>query len=124
MLELSDLYWLTFCGLVILWWWRSIKRREYAQFQAKQYCKRIELQWLDQNLVQKKSRFRRIGRFYWQIERYFQFEFSTTGEHRYSGYVVLLGERLSQIITDPYEKPEKDPEPPIETKSATVTRIH
>lgn len=110
MIEIQDLYWLTLGGIILIWWWQSIKMREQALWQAKKYCEQMNLQWLDQNLVMKKIRFIRKSMVYWKIEITFQFEFATTGSDRYRGFLIFVGGKLSQIVTDPYEPQEDLPE--------------
>jgi len=108
LLEIQDLYWLTLAGLVISFWWQSIQLRERALLHVKQYCKKMDLQWLDQNLVRKRIRIIFVTKIYWRLERSFQFEFTTTGEHRYRGVIVMLGKQLKTIETDPYEVPDEE----------------
>lgn len=40
-----------------------------------------------------------------QIGRRYQFEFSTTGEQRYSGAISLLGTKLLSVETEAYAIP-------------------
>lgn len=109
MLTIYTLYQLLGVGAVVFWWWRSIQRKELAQAHAKRYCKTMDLQWLDQNLVLRKRRWNRVATLFWQVERYYEFEFATTGKYRHIGYVIMDGRQLRQIITDPYEV-EEDPD--------------
>lgn len=103
MITIYTLYQLLGAGAIVFWWWRSIQRKEMAQAHAKRYCQTMDLQWLDQNLVLRKRRWIRETALLWHVERYYEFEFATTGKYRHLGFVIMQGHQVRQIVTDPYE---------------------
>ena len=88
---------------LFLYWLDSIRAKEIATGHARQACKKVMLEFLDETVVIKKLRLRRntLGRlgFY----RVYQFEFTSTGEHRYKGRVTLLGKQLVATEMEPYQ---------------------
>ena len=106
MLDIKTLYQMLALAAILFWWWQSIKRKEFAEGYAKRYCDSMDLQWLDQNLVLRKRRWIKTGRITGYIERYYEFEFATSGKYRHLGFVIMQGRHLRQILTDPYESAE------------------
>jgi hypothetical protein len=88
---------------LFLYWLDSIRAKEIATTHARQACKKVMLEFLDDTVVIKKLRLRRntLGRigFY----RIYQFEFTSTGEHRYKGRITLLGKQLVATEMEPYQ---------------------
>ena len=99
----SDFIFLLFLTALILYWLDSIRSKEVATKHASTACKKVLLEFLDETVVIKKVRLRRntLGRI--AIYREYQFEFSSTGEHRYKGRVRLLGQYLIDIDMEPYQ---------------------
>ena len=87
---------------LFLYWLDSIRAKEIATSHARQACKKINLEFLDETVVINKLRLRRnsLGRlgFY----RVYQFEFTSTGEHRYKGSVTLLGKQPVAVDMQAY----------------------
>lgn len=99
-LLLSDVIWITvFISLAGIWWHgQGIKA--HALVKVKKYCDEFNLQLLDESLVLRKIWFARGKSSVMQLQRTFLFEFTSTGEHRYKGYIVLNGYRVESVETD------------------------
>jgi len=75
----------------------------FASRAAKRHCEQHNLQLLDQNVVLKRLWLRRSSQQLFAIERTYRFEFSSIGDHRYGGKLVLLSKRLDHIELDVYK---------------------
>lgn len=89
-------------GGAIWYWWDSQRSREIARQAGKQACGEGGVQFLDDSVVRRKLGLRRDrgGRMQWH--RVYGFEFSSDGEQRYSGSVVLLGRHVLKVEMEPY----------------------
>ena len=82
-----------------IWWHdRGIKQKAYNL--AKRKCDQIDVQLLDQNVRLDKIQLIRSKSTPLSIERTFKFEFTVTGERRYSGTLVMRGSRLHTVETE------------------------
>jgi len=79
-----------------------------AREMASRYCQQLNLQLLDYSMVI-------TG--YWPvrnstgnlvIRRTYQFEFTSTGERRYQGIIVLFGSQIKSIDLEAYIIPDAD----------------
>ncbi|MFN3880777.1 MAG: DUF3301 domain-containing protein [Nitrincola lacisaponensis] len=105
--DLQALIWFCLLGCLALFWWQNLKMREIALKAVKHYCDREGLQLLDQSVALKGMGFQRdphTGQLV--LRRRYRFEFTSTGDERYQGTVVLHGQRLAGITTEPYRIPE------------------
>ncbi|BEU01242.1 hypothetical protein OAG1_00420 [Agarivorans sp. OAG1] len=84
-MDLLAIFLLTF---IVMFFWRRRKDAERAQHLIKQKCKTLELQLLEVNFKQEKPQ-KMAG--YWRWCRYYQFEFSSTGDSRYQGQLIMAG---------------------------------
>ncbi|TNC80981.1 MAG: DUF3301 domain-containing protein [Oleiphilus sp.] len=94
---------LTSLVILIAWYW--VKNREIkdqALVAAARYCKELSLMLLDQTIVLKRQRIRKNSRGRWCIERSYQFDFTSTGDDRYQGRIVMEGPRVSSIKLAPH----------------------
>lgn len=87
----------------LFYWFNSIRAKEIATKNASVACKKVLLEFLDETVLIKKVRLRRNSRGQLDIYREYQFEFSSTGEHRYKGQVRLLGMYLIDVEMEPYK---------------------
>ncbi|WP_427980342.1 DUF3301 domain-containing protein [Agarivorans sp.] len=76
-----------FC-LIVMLFWRRRKDAERAQWLIKQKCQQLDLQLLDVNFKREKPQ-KMAG--YWRWCRFYQFEFSSTGDSRYQGQLIMAG---------------------------------
>jgi len=87
----------------LLYWLDSIRAKENATTYAKNACKKVLLEFLDDTVLIKKVRLRRNTQGQMSIYREYEFEFSSTGEFRYKGQIRLLGKYLVDVEMEPYQ---------------------
>ena len=87
----------------LYYWLDSIRAKEIATKQAKNACKKVSLEFLDETVLIKKVRLHRNSHGHLSIYREYEFEFSSTGEFRYKGEVRLLGQQLIDVEMEPYQ---------------------
>lgn len=92
-----------FLILSLYYWLDSIRAKENATSYAKQNCKKVLLEFLDDTVLIKKVRLRRNTQGQLLIYREYEFEFSSTGEYRYKGQVRLLGKHLIDVEMEPHQ---------------------
>jgi len=103
-----DLLWLALLGGGVLYLWRADKFKTRARELATDHCRQLDLQLLDQSMVitglwpvRDES-----GRL--EFRRRYRFEFSSVGDRRYQGEVVLVGMRLDRIDFETYKLPPEN----------------
>lgn len=96
---------LTLC-LLAFYWWHSGDFKALALSFATQHCEQFGLQLLDQSMVIKGLWIERNVRGALSIRRCYQFEFSSTGEQRYKGLLIIIGTKLKSISTETYQLPD------------------
>jgi hypothetical protein len=84
------------------YWFNAQKAKEIALAAARDHCLTMEVQMLDDYVALIGIRLNRdnIGKI--QLWRSFLFEFSSTGNERYNGTVLMQGCRVESIVMDPY----------------------
>ncbi len=100
--ELSDL---ALCGALIaaaVFWWRGYAVKELALQVTKAHCKAVDVQLLDDSVALRGFWIRRDAAGNLCIRRSFLFEFTTTGEQRYHGCTVMLGQRVESVQLAPH----------------------
>lgn len=87
-------------GLLVWFWFDSLKAREFAVNVARTTCMQKQVQFLDQSVSLESIKPKRdqYGRVVWQ--RVYGFDFSLQGVERRHAYVVMLGKQLKQIQMD------------------------
>ena len=92
--------------------WAAATAKEHARRHAKNVCQREGVQLLDDTVVRTSFRVKKgkIGFlvFCWQ----FRFEFSSLGDKRYSGTLVLEGNKLASVEMQAYKVAEETAELP------------
>lgn len=91
--------------LIAAWWWRGIGLRDLALRQVRHHCRKADVQLLDESIVLRRLRPCRNRRGRWGMGRSYAFEFTVTGERRYSGQIDLHGAQLQGIALDPHPFP-------------------
>lgn len=108
MFSLTNLLWLALAAMLALYWWQSGQFKGRARDLATAHCQQLGIQLLDQSMVI-------VG--FWPVRdrsgslvfrRSYQFEFSSTGDRRYQGRLVLEGMRLKSIELEAYRLPDSD----------------
>lgn len=93
--------------IAVGWLWSdSMKAREMAFSAVSAYCRKLELQLLDDYVAlngfyPKLNSCRRV-----EVLRSYAFEFSSTGLERYNGKIVIVAGRVQSIDLEPYRVPE------------------
>ncbi len=102
MISLSFLFWFTVAIALISFWWQSDKSKSLALAIASKHCKLHDLQLLDQSVVIRGLWPIRDTDHVLRLRRLYQFEFTSTGEQRYKGELVLWGRKLQGLELEPY----------------------
>ena len=107
-MSLSLMFWATVVAAVISFWWRSDKIKHDALAHVLRYCKNQNLQLLDQTLVLRGVWLVRDQKDSLIFRRRYSFEFTSTGEVRYQGRIVLYGAILHRMDLEAYIIPDDD----------------
>ncbi|MEW6444535.1 MAG: DUF3301 domain-containing protein [Pseudomonadota bacterium] len=97
---------LFFAGLAL---WHNWRAHERAERLARETCRRMGVQLLDESVGQKQWRITRDeGR--WVLRRVYVFEFSRNGSDRWPGELVLLGGKLVGVEFNLAAPPDGEPQ--------------
>jgi hypothetical protein len=99
---LNDIILICFICLAYGYWFNAQKAKEIALGAAKAHCLAMDVQMLDgyvalNGICLKRDKLRKM-----QLRRSFLFEFSSTGNERYNGTVLMLGRGVESIYMEPY----------------------
>ena len=97
-----DLFFITLLLLIGFYWSSAMKAREVAFIAVKFHCQKLDVQLLDEYVALNGIWPKRDDRGKIQAWRSYQFEFSSTGDERYNGKVIMLGSKVLSIQLDPY----------------------
>jgi hypothetical protein len=102
--------WLWFMALVggLWYWWDTLRSKEFARYAGLRACRNASVQFLDDTVERKRIWLRRNERGRMQVCRLYFFEFTSDGEQRYQGRIVMLGPQVREVEMDAYRIP---PEP-------------
>ncbi len=89
---------------IIAFWWDSASAYENAYQAAKKMCESNGVSLLDDTLARNKISLCRHVNGYMQFCRRYRFEFSTDGEQRYKGRVILQGKVVETVEMDVYRE--------------------
>ena len=102
MINLSDIaiamVFVPFCLL----WWNAQGVKQAALAATRRYCKKMEVQLLDDVVSLRGFWFKRNKRGALQLWRSYNFEFTATGDERYGGQIVLIGRQIESIELAPH----------------------
>ncbi len=101
-IDIESLFWLTLIVFLLYHWWQSQKTKETALHYTRRQCQQLELQLLDDNISLRGFWLKRDEKGRLRIWRAYNFEFSSTGDERYSGRVVTLGNRVTDLHLAPH----------------------
>jgi hypothetical protein len=104
---LSALIWLTLLAAIATFWWHSDFVKNEALRQARAHCDRLGLQLLDYSMVIKAIFPVRDAQGSVRLRRKYRFEFTSTGEARYQGMIVMSGRRRIDIQLEPHILPSE-----------------
>jgi len=100
-LQLHHVIWLLVIAAIGSYWWYTKGVREIAYRAVKRYCDSMDIQLLDFAVYESRTQLTRYqGRV--TTQRTFQFEFATTGEHRYRGTVEIIARKVISIDVEPH----------------------
>lgn len=99
---LNDIILICFMCLAYGYWFNAQKVKEIALATVRDHCLAMEVQMLDGYVALNGIRLKRDKTGKMQVRRSFLFEFSSTGNERYNGYVLMLGRRVESIYMEPY----------------------
>jgi hypothetical protein len=101
-MTLSLLFWLTLAAAGVGFWWQSDRVRSFAYQHVLNYSRERGLQLLDQSLVLVGLKPVRVDGGGLHLRRRYRFEFSTTGETRYKGWIEMNGVRVQKLDVEPH----------------------
>jgi len=92
-----------FCiGTALLYWQAAVRCKEVAVKAARKECDICGVQLLDQTVQQVKVSLSRDASGQWRMWREYAFEYSHDGDDRYSGSLILLGQRLKRVALETF----------------------
>lgn len=94
-------------SLAFWFWLDSARSREIATGTCKTICRRDQLQFLDDTVSLTALSLARDPRGTVRIRRSYRFEYATSGERRYEGLLVMLGDQVQVLNMD---RPEDEVE--------------
>lgn len=101
-IDLADVFWL-FTGLAVLaYWWQAQGIKQRALQAVKAHCETMDVQLLDDSIVLRGFWCKKDHHGMLKIWRSYLFEFSSTGEQRYTGRIILLGSHIETVQLDPH----------------------
>ena len=108
MFSLTKLLLLILAGVIAVYWWQSGLFKGRARELATAHCRQLGLQLLDQSMVITGIWPARSGSGKIEFRRTYQFEFSSIGDRRYQGKLIMEGIQLVSIELEAYKLPEQD----------------
>jgi len=95
-----------FLTLIIIglgWYWlRARELKESCLKAAAKYCEDLELKLLDDSVVLSLWKPVRTNQGTLLIKRRYQFDFTSTGEDRYQGEILIIGRKIEHIKLQPH----------------------
>ena len=89
-------------GLAVFYWSLTQRYKSLAVRAGRSRCKEAGVQFLDHTVVHDKKSLIKDSQGNWRVARKYLFEFTSTGEQRYQGTVVLIGNYVAEIELEPY----------------------
>tara|TARA_R110002167_G_scaffold193643_5_gene396231 strand:+ start:4815 stop:5129 length:315 start_codon:yes stop_codon:yes gene_type:complete len=88
--------------LGVTYWLRARDLKQLALSKATNHCKELDLALLDESVVLKKISLMRNIKGRLVLSRAYQFDFTSNGEDRYQGSIILAGRQVLQIKLPPH----------------------
>lgn len=101
-LSLSTIAWLLLAGFLIWYWWKAKAIKDSVLTSAKKHCTRMDVMLLDDAVYLRGLWFKRDRAGKLRVWRRFLFDFTTTGEERYMGRIIMLGPHIEKIELEPH----------------------
>ncbi len=102
-MTITDLFLAVPFALLVYFVWQHSNISLKARNAAKQYCDKEGVQLLDQTIILKEISVRRSSRSLFTLARKYTFEFSSVGDYRYKGEVLLYGSRIQGVELAPFK---------------------
>lgn len=112
MFDLGHVALLIFGAGVGAWLWRGLGLRDRAMGLVRQHCQQADVQLLDESIALTRLRLARSKDGRVAVIRRYGFEFTVTGERRYTGHIELQGAQLRHIELAPHPFPGAAPHEP------------
>ncbi len=107
-MTIYDLMIVFIIGLIIYSIWQHNNMSLIARAAAKQHCEMEGVQFLDHNVILTMMSPCRSEKSLVALKRQYRFEFSTVGDMRYNGVIILKGPHVSYLELEPYKVNESD----------------
>ncbi|HHM04205.1 MAG TPA: DUF3301 domain-containing protein [Gammaproteobacteria bacterium] len=101
-LGLVELIALFLVALALLLWWHTVDIERLALGAARHHCGEMGVQFLDDSIILSAMGLQRDRHGRLRVRRVFRFEFASTGEQRYKGYVTFLAYETQGVVLEPY----------------------
>lgn len=101
-MTLGHLFWLFFVGFAVWYWWRAKAIKDFVLQAAGRYCKSMDVMLLDDAVYLRGLWFKRDDQGRLRVWRRFLFDFTSTGEERYTGRVIMLGNKILNMELEPH----------------------
>jgi len=101
-LSLSTVFWIFLIVFLGWFWWKGKAIKEYVLQAAKQHCQKMDVMLLDDAVYGRGLWFKRDDEGKLRVWRRFYFDFTSTGEERYRGTIVMLGYYVQHIELQPH----------------------
>lgn len=95
---LSTLIFMVLAMAAVAFWYAGRAAAETATRVGQAACSRAGVQWLDQSVHLVSMRLSRGSDGWLGLERHFGFEYSSGGDDRRAGRIVLHGRRLRSVV--------------------------
>lgn len=89
--------------LVVYLVWQHVNIRGFAMRSAIKACRKEGVQFLDQTIILRSLTIASSPHSLFALKRKFTFEFSSVGDSRYQGAIVVLGRRVVSCELEPYK---------------------
>lgn len=101
-MDLTVFIWLIGIAALAGFWWHSDGVKHRAMEMVSEQCREQGIQLLDQTMVIRSLWPVRDASGAIRLRRRYSFEFTSTGEERYRGTILMLGIRKLQMELEPY----------------------
>lgn len=86
--------------VVIVFWFESLRLREYVIRRCHSLCESAGFQFLDQSVALSSISLKRDRRDRWRVCRCYQFYVSENGSDRYRGRIILMGRHIEAVYLE------------------------
>lgn len=101
-MTLGTLFWLFVAGFTVWYWWRAKAITDFVRQAARRYCKTMDVLLLDDAVFLRGIWVKRDDNGRLRVWRRFLFDFTTTGEERYTGRIIMLGHKIMHMELEPH----------------------